>query len=101
MLNVSYPDELETSNINENSDEKNNNFINVSVESNVSIELINCQVDVGNAPANLKNMKPVIENITDSLKKIEQLNISYDSNDSLEIQNVGISAHKPGILALL
>lgn len=97
VLNVSYPDELGTSNILENSDTENNNFINVSVDSNLSIEHIDYQMDiVQDAPTNCTRKKTAIESISHSSEEVEQLNVSYNSNDSIEIHKVENNAQSPG-----
>lgn len=111
MLDVSYSDEFGS--IEYLCDEKSQDFPNVSFDSNISIQHIGCKSDiVHHLPVDIPSKKQIIEKLCGSQKnkipaeqrtKIEHLDISYSSNDSIELYDLQKEnrTQSPGILLLL
>lgn len=110
LLDVSYSAELDTSS--NFCDEKSQNLPNISFDANLSIKFIDCKSDtVKHAPVEVTHRTPSVKDATGSqksecsaerCKQIEQLNISYDSNDSIEFHDIGKvnAVHNPGITTI-
>lgn len=89
----------------DSSNQGSSDLPNVSYDSNLSVELIDSQTDtVQRASVSITCRQSAKENIIDSQKtefpseprtKIDQLNISYDSNSSVEIHDVEILSQNP------